>query len=127
MKQLEVQIMGQSYLLGCPEGGDARLLEAVERVDTAMCKIRDAGKVRARDRIAVLAALNLAFDLSDNLTPAVTTPASTAATPTEAPGNTAAAPDGAARSAQDAGDSDVVLSSLLERLDAALGDDGRLF
>ena len=33
MKQLEVQIMGQSYLLGCPEGGDARLLEAVERVD----------------------------------------------------------------------------------------------
>jgi cell division protein ZapA len=65
MKQLEVQIMGQSYLLGCPEGGDARLLEAVERVDTAMCKIRDAGKVRARDRIAVLAALNLAFDLGD--------------------------------------------------------------
>jgi cell division protein ZapA len=65
MKQLEVQILGQSYLLGCPDGGDARLLEAVERVDTAMCKIRDSGKVRARDRIAVLAALNLAFDLSD--------------------------------------------------------------
>ncbi len=65
MKQLEVQIMGQSYLLGCPEGGDARLREAVQRVDEAMCKIRDANKVRARDRIAVLAALNLAFDLSD--------------------------------------------------------------
>jgi len=65
MKQLEVQIMGQSYLLGCPDGGDGRLLDAVERVDTAMCKIRDAGKVRARDRIAVLAALNLAFDLAD--------------------------------------------------------------
>ncbi len=61
MKQLEVQIMGQSYLLGCPDGGDARLLGAVERVDTAMCKIRDGGKVRARDRIAVLAALNLAL------------------------------------------------------------------
>lgn len=56
--------MGQSYLLGCPDGGDARLLDAVERVDTAMCKIRGSGKVRARDRIAVLAALNLAFDLS---------------------------------------------------------------
>jgi cell division protein ZapA len=61
-KQLEVQIMGQSYLLGCPEGGESRLLEAVEKVDTAMCKIRDAGKVRARDRIAVLAALNVAFE-----------------------------------------------------------------
>ena len=33
-------------------------------VDAAMCKIRDAGKVKARDRIAVLAALNLAFDLA---------------------------------------------------------------
>jgi len=30
-----------------------------------MCKIRDAGKIKARDRIAVLAALNLAFDLTD--------------------------------------------------------------
>jgi len=65
MNQLEVQIMGQSYLLGCPEGGEARLREAVQRVDAAMCKIRDAGKIRARDRIAVLAALNLAFELSD--------------------------------------------------------------
>ncbi len=65
MKQLEVQIMGQSYLLGCPEGGDARLLDAVGKVDAAMCQIRDSGKVRARERIAVLAAINLAFDLMD--------------------------------------------------------------
>ena len=112
MKQLEVQILGQSYLLGCPEGGDARLLEAVERVDTAMCKIRDAGKVRARDRIAVLAALNLAFDLSDNPVPA-------------------AAPVAASASAlpaaeSPAGDGSLLLLSLLERLDAALGEDGRL-
>ena len=63
MKQIEVQIMGQSYLLGCPEGGEARLRDAVERVDQTMCRIRDAGKVRARDRIAVLASLHLAYDL----------------------------------------------------------------
>jgi len=63
-KQIEVQIMGQSYLLACPEGGESALLDAVERVDTAMCRIRDAGKVKARDRIAVLASLNLAFELS---------------------------------------------------------------
>jgi cell division protein ZapA len=109
MKQLEVQIMGQSYLLGCPEGGDARLLEAVERVDTAMCKIRDAGKVRARDRIAVLAALNLAFDLSEKSDAAPVASASAAATASE-----------------NAGDSDLLLTSLLERLDEALGEDGRL-
>jgi len=118
MKQLEVQIMGQSYLLGCPEGGDARLLEAVERVDTAMCKIRDAGKVRARDRIAVLAALNLAFDVPDRMPAAAAT-----ATVTPAP---QAAPGSVARSPEDAMDSDVLLVSLLERLDQALSEDGRL-
>ncbi len=57
--------MGQGYVLGCPEGGENRLASAVEKVDEAMCKIRDAGKIKARDRIAVLAALNLAFDLTD--------------------------------------------------------------
>jgi cell division protein ZapA len=67
-KQIEVQIMGQSYLLACPVGGESALLDAVERVDTAMCRIRDAGKVKARDRIAVLASLNLAFELSQKET-----------------------------------------------------------
>ena len=63
MKQLEVPIMGQAYVLACPDGSEERMIEAVQRVDSAMCKIRDAGKIRARDRIAVLAALNMAFDL----------------------------------------------------------------
>lgn len=115
MKQLEVQIMGQTYLLGCPEGGDARLLEAVERVDTAMCKIRDAGKVRARDRIAVLAALNLAFDVPQQQASTATATASDQSTPA-----------GAERSAENPPDSDVLLVSLLERLDEALSEDGRL-
>ena len=124
MKQLEVQIMGQTYLLGCPQGGDARLLEAVERVDTAMCKIRDAGKVRARDRIAVLAALNLAFDVPER---ASATAISQGAAVPDADGE----PRGPAvanslRSAEHNPDSDVLLISLLERLDEALSEDGRL-
>jgi cell division protein ZapA len=97
MKQVEVQIMGQGYLLGCPEGGEARLQAAVDRVDAAMCKIRDAGKIKARDRIAVLAALNLAFDLTER--PAVVS---------------------------DTPEAQTQLQSLLERLDAALGHDGQL-
>jgi cell division protein ZapA len=115
MKQLEVQIMGQSYLLSCPEGGDARLLDAVERVDTAMCKIRDGGKVRARDRIAVLAALNLAFDLADRgTTPTPTAPA--ANRDSTSVRQQALAP----------AEENLLLDSLLERLDEALADDGRL-
>ena len=120
MKQLEVQIMGQSYLLGCPEGGDTRLLEAVERVDTAMCKIREAGKVRARDRIAVLAALNLAFDLADR----APQPAVPGTTSLPAIADTSLRPG--AHSSQHAGDPELLLTSVLERLDAALGEDGRL-
>ncbi|WP_309678687.1 cell division protein ZapA [Polaromonas sp.] len=108
MKQLEVQIMGQSYLLGCPENGDARMLDAVNRVDMAMCKIRDAGKIKARDRIAVLAALNLAFELPERSA----TPAAAASVPK------------AAHAASDAPQPE--LAALLQRLDAALGIDGRL-
>ena len=112
MKQLEVQIMGQSYLLGCPEGGEQRLLEAVEKVDTAMCRIRDAGKVKARDRIAVLAALNLAFDAERK---------------PEAPlaANGFAQPDATLTGMRNLTD-DVRLAQLLVRLDQALADDGRL-
>ncbi|RQO58525.1 cell division protein ZapA [Paucibacter sp. KBW04] len=66
MKQMEVTIMGQSYLLGCPEGGEAALAEAVSQVDREMCAIRDGGKVKARERIAVLAALNLAYQLAED-------------------------------------------------------------
>ena len=111
MKQLEVQIMGQSYLLGCPDGGDSRLLEAVERVDTAMCKIRESGKVRARDRIAVLAALNLAFDLADQDTVKAQVPVRVHPATMVQSSLQGDQPDGG----------DAMLSSLLVRLDQALG------
>ncbi len=111
-KQIEVQIMGQSYLLGCPEGGESQLLEAVERVDSAMCRIRDAGKVKARDRIAVLAALNLAFELADR---PVAAPVAAKATPTAAPGSGEVSGTDAAR-----------LGTILARLDHALAGDGQL-
>ncbi|WP_280189221.1 cell division protein ZapA [Delftia sp. PS-11] len=65
MKQIEVQILQQSYVLTCPDGQEERLIEAVRRVDMAMTRIRDSGKVRSRERVAVLAALNMAFDVLD--------------------------------------------------------------
>ena len=73
MKQIEVQIMQQSYMLSCPEGRELHLLEAVERIDGAMTRIRDAGKVRSRERIAVLAALNMAFEMADREASALAT------------------------------------------------------
>jgi cell division protein ZapA len=78
MKQLEVTILGQSYLLGCPEGGEQALQSAVAQVDREMTAIRDAGRIKARERIAVLAALNLAYLLAQRPTVAPAAPAADA-------------------------------------------------
>jgi cell division protein ZapA len=98
MSQLEVTILGQSYVLACPDGGERDLLEAVAMVDREMSAIRDAGKVKARERIAVLAALNLAYQLAE------TPPAKVG----------------------DAGASADELKRLVERIDHAMSGDGRL-
>ncbi len=114
MKQIDVLIMGQSYLLGCPEGGEATLQAAVSRVDAAMCSIRDAGKLKARDRIAVLAALNLAFDLV----------AQAGAAPAPAPAPMPSHTDHPALAENSAAGQR--LTQLLARLDQALQQDGCL-
>ena len=101
MKQIEVTIMGQSYILGCPDGGEQSLLEAVGNVDREMSAIRDAGKVKARERIAVLAALNLAYALAEK--PLSPPPAGTRAS---------------------VGSTDIDV--LIRRIDQALGADGQL-
>ena len=103
MKQMEVTILGQSYLLGCPDGGEVALLEAVGNVDREMSAIRDGGKVKARERIAVLAALNLAYALAGR-------PPARAAASTASP----AVPG------------DVDVDALIARIDLALGADGQL-
>ena len=104
MKQMEVTILGQSYILGCPEGGEMSLLEAVGAVDREMSAIRDAGKVKARERMAVLAALNLAYALAERPL--------------------------AARSADHAeavaASASVDVDSLIRRIDHALGANGQL-
>ncbi len=122
MKQIEVQILQQSYLLTCPEGHESRLLDAVERVDTAMIRIRDAGKVRARERIAVLAALNLAFEIADREAADL---AADAAAKTASPTIATAASTGTQETLLPDEDQQR-LHVLVQRLDQALGDDGRL-
>ena len=118
MSQLEVTILGQSYVLACPDGGERDLLEAVATVDREMSGIRDAGKVKARERIAVLAALNLAYQL-----------AAAAQRPTTVPGAATAAPVPPAcalPTAMPPGADGLDVDALMQRVDAALGDDGQL-
>ena len=62
MIQLDVSIMGNPYRLACKEGEERTLKEAVAYLDGKMCALRDAGKVRGTDRIAVMAALSVAAE-----------------------------------------------------------------
>jgi len=98
MKQMEVTIMGQSYVLSCPEGREAAMMGAVAQVDREMTAIRDGGKVKARERIAVLAALNLAFSIAERRPATATT----------------------------AGGEGGDIDRLVKRLDQVLGEDGQL-
>jgi cell division protein ZapA len=122
MKQVEVTILGQSYLLACPEGGEALLQTAVASVDREMSGIRDAGKVKARERIAVLAALNLAYRLAEapraNAAPAA---------PVAALEGGAAKPHVEHAEASEARRAAAAqVETLIARLDTALNEDGRL-
>jgi cell division protein ZapA len=56
-------IMGKEYKIACPENERGDLLQSAQQLDAQMCKMRDSGKVAGADRIAVMAALNLAHEL----------------------------------------------------------------
>ena len=63
MIHLDVTLMGQPYRLVCKEGEQRTLQEAVAFLDGKMCALRDSGKVKGNDRIAVMAALSVAAEL----------------------------------------------------------------
>ena len=60
---LDVNILGRDYKIACKESERAELSQAVTFLDRRMREIRDAGKVSGTDRIAVMAALNMAHEL----------------------------------------------------------------
>ena len=61
---LDVTLLGREYKVACKESERAELLDAVAFVDRRMREIRDAGKSAAGvERVAVMAALNIAHDL----------------------------------------------------------------
>ena len=62
-KTIEVSILGRSFRVACEEGEREALLQAVAYLDAKMGEIKKAGKVNGADRIAVMAALNIAHEL----------------------------------------------------------------
>lgn len=62
IRQLDVTIMGREFRVGCPAEEEETLMQAVELLDRKMHEIRGSGKVVGIEKIAIMAALNLAND-----------------------------------------------------------------
>ncbi|HET7809061.1 MAG TPA: cell division protein ZapA [Steroidobacteraceae bacterium] len=58
-----VRILEKEYFVSCPQDERADLLDSAEFLNKKMREIRDTGKVVGADRIAVMAALNMANEL----------------------------------------------------------------
>ena len=61
--RVSVRILEKEYFVACPYEERAALLDSAEFLNARMREIRDSGKVVGLDRIAVMAALNLANEL----------------------------------------------------------------
>jgi cell division protein ZapA len=62
-KALQINVMGREFRVACPESEQKELLEAVEYLNRKMDEIRDNAKVIGVERIAIMAALNIAHEL----------------------------------------------------------------
>ena len=62
-RSLQISIMGREFRVACPENEQAGLLEAVDYLNRKMLEIRDAGKIIGLERIAIMAALNIAHEM----------------------------------------------------------------
>ena len=62
-KGLQISVMGREFRVACPENEQKGLLEAVDYLNKKMGEIRDGGKVIGLERIAIMAALNIAHEL----------------------------------------------------------------
>jgi cell division protein ZapA len=58
-----VKILDKDYQVACPEEQEAELVVSAKYLDKQMRGIRDSGKVIGLERIAVMAALNISYEL----------------------------------------------------------------
>ncbi len=61
--QVSVRILDKEYQVACPADERTDLLDSAEILNAKMREIRDTGRIVGLDRIAVMAALNMANDL----------------------------------------------------------------
>jgi cell division protein ZapA len=62
-KPMRIHILDKEYLVACPDNEREALFASAEFLTEKMKEIRDTGKIVGADRIAVMAALNMAHEL----------------------------------------------------------------
>jgi cell division protein ZapA len=77
MEQVGVKILDREYKLAVKPDEKERLLDAVGMVDEKMRSLRDTGKIVGMERIAVMAALQLAHEMLGSHEPGASTSTST--------------------------------------------------
>ena len=65
-KGLAISLMGREFRVACPEGEEKQLLASVDYLNRKLKEVRDTGKVTGNERIAIMAALNIAHEMMSN-------------------------------------------------------------
>ncbi|MEA2080202.1 MAG: cell division protein ZapA [Pseudomonadota bacterium] len=65
-KPMRIHILDKEYLVACPDSEREALFASAELLTDKMKEIRNSGKVVGADRIAVMAALNMAHELLEH-------------------------------------------------------------
>ena len=63
---LSISLLGREFRVACPEGEERQLLAAVDYLNRKLKEVRDTGKVVGNERIAIMAALNIAHEHVSN-------------------------------------------------------------
>jgi cell division protein ZapA len=61
-RQVDISLLGRDYRVACPAGHEGKLMEAALLLDGRMREIQEAGKLLGAEKIAIMAALNIAHD-----------------------------------------------------------------
>jgi cell division protein ZapA len=61
-KAITISLLGREFRVGCPEGEEKQLMASVDFLNRKMKEVRDTGKVVGNERIAIMAALNIAHE-----------------------------------------------------------------
>ena len=65
-KGVTISLLGREFRVGCPEGEEKQLQASVDYLNRKLKEVRDTGKVVGNERIAIMAALNIAHEMMSN-------------------------------------------------------------